>query len=64
MNCNTGEVMEMAEMVRQVELRPSMRKFYKEVPYQRTTPKTGRNELCPCQSGKKFKHCCYMSLIP
>jgi hypothetical protein len=22
------------------------------------TPKTGRNEPCPCGSGKKFKHCC------
>ena len=24
----------------------------------RTTPKVGRNELCPCGSGKKYKHCC------
>jgi len=24
----------------------------------RTGPKTGRNELCPCGSGKKFKKCC------
>jgi tetratricopeptide (TPR) repeat protein len=23
-----------------------------------TMPKTGRNEPCPCGSGKKFKHCC------
>ncbi|MBN1290679.1 MAG: preprotein translocase subunit SecA [Candidatus Latescibacteria bacterium] len=23
-----------------------------------TTPKVGRNELCPCGSGKKYKHCC------
>jgi tetratricopeptide (TPR) repeat protein len=21
-------------------------------------PKTGRNEPCPCASGKKYKHCC------
>jgi uncharacterized protein len=26
--------------------------------YHRISPKTGRNELCPCGSGKKFKHCC------
>jgi uncharacterized protein len=26
--------------------------------YRRVTPKTGRNEPCPCGSGKKFKHCC------
>ena len=24
----------------------------------RTAPKTGRNEPCPCGSGKKYKHCC------
>ncbi len=27
-------------------------------PIRRTTPKVGRNELCPCGSGKKFKKCC------
>jgi uncharacterized protein len=26
--------------------------------YRRLTPKTGRNEPCPCGSGKKYKHCC------
>jgi len=25
---------------------------------QRSTPKVGRNDLCPCGSGKKFKKCC------
>jgi len=24
----------------------------------RATPKTGRNDPCPCGSGKKFKRCC------
>ena len=27
-------------------------------PYVRPTPNVGRNEACPCQSGRKFKHCC------
>lgn len=27
-------------------------------PTQRTAPKVGRNETCPCGSGKKFKLCC------
>ncbi len=27
-------------------------------PYRRTQPKVGRNQLCPCGSGKKFKKCC------
>jgi len=26
--------------------------------YRRFAPKTGRNDPCPCGSGKKFKHCC------
>ena len=27
-------------------------------PVQRETIKVGRNEKCPCGSGKKYKHCC------
>ncbi|HYC72076.1 MAG TPA: YchJ family metal-binding protein [Opitutaceae bacterium] len=27
-------------------------------PYKATNPKVGRNDPCPCGSGKKFKHCC------
>lgn len=27
-------------------------------PIERTAPKVGRNEPCPCGSGKKFKKCC------
>jgi uncharacterized protein YecA (UPF0149 family) len=27
-------------------------------PYKRTAPKIGRNDPCPCASGKKFKKCC------
>lgn len=36
------------------------RDFYLEpvTTYTRETPKVGRNEPCPCGSGKKFKKCC------
>jgi preprotein translocase subunit SecA len=27
-------------------------------PYKREQPKVGRNEPCPCGSGRKFKKCC------
>ncbi|MCX6945685.1 MAG: YchJ family metal-binding protein [Opitutales bacterium] len=27
-------------------------------PYKSALPKTGRNDPCPCGSGKKYKHCC------
>lgn len=25
----------------------------------RKPPRVGRNDFCPCGSGKKFKHCCW-----
>ena len=28
-----------------------------QVQVKRTVPKVGRNDLCPCGSGKKYKHC-------
>ena len=28
------------------------------LPREKKYPGTGRNELCPCQSGKKYKKCC------
>ena len=30
----------------------------KPEPIRRTQPKVGRNDPCPCGSGKKFKRCC------
>jgi hypothetical protein len=30
----------------------------KVVPFKRDSPKVGRNEPCPCDSGKKYKKCC------
>lgn len=33
--------------------------FYEgDMPYVRTGKKIGRNDPCPCGSGKKYKHCC------
>ena len=29
-----------------------------ELPFKREMPKAGRNDPCPCGSGKKFKNCC------
>lgn len=30
------------------------------VPYKAATPKPGRNDPCPCGSGKKYKQCCLL----
>ena len=32
--------------------------YHLQETYQRETPKIGRNEPCPCGSGKKYKKCC------
>jgi uncharacterized protein YecA (UPF0149 family) len=34
------------------------RKHQKPKTIKRTYSKIGRNDLCPCKSGKKYKHCC------
>jgi len=34
-----------------------------EQTYRRSAPKVGRNERCPCGSGRKFKHCCGASQL-
>lgn len=60
MNCNTGEVMPIEESYNRIRLDPTSERLYKEVPFQLVRAKTGRNEPCPCHSGKKFKRCCYM----
>lgn len=31
---------------------------YKVATIRHPEPPTGRNQLCPCKSGRKFKHCC------
>ncbi|MBI3327944.1 MAG: SEC-C domain-containing protein, partial [Nitrospinae bacterium] len=30
----------------------------KPVPFRREDTKVGRNDPCPCGSGKKYKYCC------
>ena len=30
-------------------------------PVKSTAPRVGRNDPCPCGSGKKYKHCCLVS---
>jgi preprotein translocase subunit SecA len=29
----------------------------KQQPMVNAVPKVGRNDMCPCQSGRKYKHC-------
>jgi hypothetical protein len=36
--------------------------FQESLPTQRDHPKVGRNDPCPCGSGKKYKVCCLLKL--
>jgi len=67
MNTDTGHIYPLFK-VEQIkgELAEKQRKKFKEMqipPTQaqlrRRPPRVGRNEPCPCGSGKKFKKCCY-----
>ena len=66
MDTRTGEIVTEEEAKRRIlqdyrlrdclvpmELPPTPRQMH------RRPPKVGRNEPCPCGSGKKFKRCCY-----
>lgn len=35
-----------------------VRRSQQSAPVRRASPKVGRNDPCPCGSGKKYKHCC------
>ena len=40
-------------------IQPTIREHkFSRTPYVRPAPKVGRNELCPCKSGCKYKNCC------
>jgi uncharacterized protein len=64
----TLESMSEAEVEEQQELiEPSIRRLFKHflaqrkqaaAPFVREGKKVGRNDPCPCGSGRKYKHCC------
>ena len=67
MNQDTGEIRPMKDLLDEFGVNDSrdlpppwkeMRNSPTGEQMKRTPPKVGRNELCPCGSGKKFKKCC------
>ena len=64
MDTRTGKVIAPEELKSILEhMDPDQRKFIKPMkldptPRQRKRMKIGRNDPCPCGSGKKFKKCC------
>jgi len=63
MDCNTGRIMSAEEanilnngfgkpVAIEMNIPPTMKQMLRRIPF------VGRNEPCPCGSGKKFKKCC------
>jgi hypothetical protein len=44
------------------EITPGQNKANPPSTFIRSTPKTGRNDACPCGCGLKFKKCCLLKL--
>lgn len=71
MNCETGEIIQPGDFQKMVEAfgqhnyPADFENRFKQmqitptpVQMRRTPPTVGRNDPCPCGSGKKFKKCC------
>jgi preprotein translocase subunit SecA len=54
----TREVHEAADRMGYREAPEESRKGGKKKPVKRKVAKVGRNDPCPCGSGKKYKKCC------
>jgi preprotein translocase subunit SecA len=52
------EKFEKKEQKKEAEVQKNTTAPVEKEPTKRTTPKVGRNDDCPCGSGKKFKRCC------
>ena len=46
------------EVLGEERMKEVIKEFKASKTYRRETPKVGRNDPCPCGSGKKYKHCC------
>lgn len=44
--------------------RQALARMPAQLPRLRSGPKIGRNEPCPCGSGRKYKHCCLARSMP
>jgi uncharacterized protein len=50
--------MQYANIARELQLEAVQRAIQGPIPFQRASPKVGRNDPCPCGSGRKHKRCC------
>jgi len=52
------EKFEQKEQKKEAQIQRSTTNMVEKEPVKRSVPKVGRNDDCPCKSGKKFKRCC------
>jgi len=53
---NKSEIFKDPNFLPSVMIDKETKKFV-HITYKRNAPKVGRNEPCPCKSGKKYKNC-------
>lgn len=64
MDTQTGRIYTPKEFEKFLRGRPEKRKYAMQInptaeQMKRRPPRVGRNDLCPCGSGNKFKKCCW-----
>jgi len=69
MDTRTGIIYPYTELKKRFGKDPEAENFMREMlispteaQLKRKPPRVGRNEPCPCGSGKKFKKCCFVAL--
>jgi len=69
MDVRTGEIFVGSEVAKKFAELPANQKhmlqemFRPPTPTQLQAQRVGRNDPCPCDSGKKFKKCCYFGTV-
>jgi len=61
MDNRTGEIITEEEAVKRAPFAKLMKIQPTSWQMSRKPPRVGRNEPCPCGSGKKFKRCCLVT---
>jgi len=68
MDVRTGDIfeerkvaIERDEFIKRMVLHPSVKQLRRRPVHPDAVGRVGRNEPCPCGSGKKFKKCCLTS---
>ncbi|MCL1987642.1 MAG: SEC-C metal-binding domain-containing protein, partial [Firmicutes bacterium] len=62
-NIQVPKEQEMQQVVKKEEMHTNIDDTAEKKPVRRAVAKIGRNEPCPCGSGKKYKQCCMQKVV-